>query len=117
MKPDLSPIIKIANPGALNGKRNIDRAMDYHLSRPDVEHPLLSIECKYRAKISGFLKDGIRQAMKYDPDKIPVLVLKERNMRGELVVIRLSDFQDLFGNVKQTNDGYNAVTASLQDKE
>lgn len=79
----------------LNGKRNIDRSMDYHLSRPDVEHPLLSIECKYRAKISSFLKDGIAQARKYDRKKIPVLILKEKNMRGELVVIRLSDFQDL----------------------
>lgn len=84
----------------LNGKRNIDRGMDYHLSRPDVEHPLLSIECKYRRKISCFLKDGIAQARKYDPSKIPCLILKERNMRGELVVIRLADFQDLFGDIK-----------------
>lgn len=84
----------------LNGKRNIERGMNYHLSRPDVEHPLLSIECKYRAKISGFLKDGIRQAERYDPEKIPVLILKEKGMKGELVVIRLSDFQDLFGDIK-----------------
>lgn len=84
----------------LCGRRNIERGMDYHLSRPDVEHPLLSIECKYRRKISCFLKDGIAQARKYAPEKIPVLVLKERNMRGELVVIRLADFQDLFGDIK-----------------
>jgi len=74
--------------------------MDFSLSIPDVEHPLLSIECKYRKKISGFLKDGLKQAESYYPDKIPVLVLKEKNMRGELVVIRLSDFQDLFGEIK-----------------
>lgn len=86
--------------GALNGRRNIDRAGDYHLSRPDVEHPLLSCECKYRRKLSKFLVDGIRQAEGYHPEKIPVLILKERNMRGELVVIRLSDFQDLFGEIK-----------------
>lgn len=79
----------------LKGKRNIDRGMDYHLSRPDVEHPLLSIECKYRAKISGFLKDGLKQAQRYAPEKIPVLILKEKNMRGELAVIRLADFQGL----------------------
>ena len=65
----------------LNGKRN-SRGMDFSLSIPDVEHPLLSIECKYRKKISGFLKDGIKQAQKYYPDKIPALVLKEKNMRG-----------------------------------
>ena len=80
----------------LGGKRN-SRGMDFSLSIGDVEHPLFSIECKYRAKISGFLKDGIKQAMKYHPDKIPVLVLKEKNMRGELVVMRLQDFQSLFG--------------------
>lgn len=85
----------------LNGKRNIDRGMDYHLSRPDVEHPLLSIECKYRAKISGFLKDGIKQAQGYYPEKIPVLILKEKNMRGELVVLQLADFQSLIaGDIK-----------------
>lgn len=78
----------------LDGKRNIRE--DFSLSISDVEHPLLSIECKYRKKISGFLKDGLRQAEKYHPEKIPVLILKEKNMRGELVILRLTDFQSLF---------------------
>lgn len=81
---------------ALGGKR-ISRGMDFSLSAPDVEHPLLSIECKYRQKISGFLKDGLKQAEQYYPEKIPVLVLKEKYMRGELVVIRLSDFKKILG--------------------
>ena len=84
---------------ALSGKRN-SRGKDFSQSISDVEHPLLSIECKYRAKISGFLKDGIRQAEKYHPDKIPVLILKEKHMKGELVIIRLSDFQGLFREIK-----------------
>ena len=84
---------------ALGGKR-LSRGVDFSQSMPDVEHPRLSIECKYRAKISGFLKDGLRQAEGYYPDKIPVLVLKEKHMRGELVIIRLQDFQDLFGEIK-----------------
>ena len=84
---------------SMNGRRN-SRGNDFNLSIPDVEHPLLSIECKYRAKISGFLKDGIRQAEKYRPEKIPALILKEKNIRGELVVIRLSDFQNLFEQIK-----------------
>lgn len=82
----------------LGGKR-LSRGMDFSKSLPDVEHPLLSIECKYRAKISSFLKDGIKQAMKYNPDKIPCLVLKEKGMKGGLILLRLSDFQDLFGEV------------------
>lgn len=84
---------------ALNGKRN-SRGNDFSQFMPDVSHPLLSIECKYRKKISGFLKDGLQQAEGYHPDKIPVLILKEKGMHGELVVTRLSDFQDLFGEMK-----------------
>ncbi|MBI5096176.1 MAG: hypothetical protein HZB32_00740 [Nitrospirae bacterium] len=84
----------------LTGKRN-SRGNDFGQSMPDVEHPLLSIECKYRAKISGFLKDGIRQAEGYHPDRIPVLILKEKHMKGELVIIRLSDFQNLYEQIKR----------------
>lgn len=81
----------------LGGKRT-SRGMDFSKSLPDIEHPLLSIECKYRQRISGFLKGGIRQAERYDPLKIPVFVLKERGMKGGFIFLRLSDFQDLFGN-------------------
>lgn len=82
----------------LNGKRN-SRGENFNQSMSDVSHLLLSIECKYRKKISGFLKEGLRQAEGYHPDKIPVLILKEKGMHGELVVLRLSDFQDLFGEI------------------
>ncbi|MDA8084013.1 MAG: hypothetical protein M0024_10190 [Nitrospiraceae bacterium] len=82
----------------LGGTRN-SRGMDFSLSIGDVEHPRLSIECKYRNKISGFLKDGIKQAERYYPEKIPVLVLKEKHMRGELAILKLSDFQKLFGAI------------------
>lgn len=91
----------------LNGRRNIDRGMDYHLSRPDIEHPLLSVECKYRKKISGFLKDGLKQAEKYYPEKIPALVIKEKSMQGELIILRLSDFKNLFGAIKGIDKGLN----------
>lgn len=88
---------------ALGGKR-ISRGMDFSKSLPDVEHPLLSVECKYRKRISSFLKDGIRQAMKYAPEKIPALVLKEKHMKGGFILLRLSDFQDLFGNLTKKGD-------------
>ena len=78
----------------LEGKRN-SRGMDFSLSIPEVEHPKLSIECKYRKKISGFLKDGLKQAERYYPEKIPVLVLKEKSMRGELAILKLSDLKAL----------------------
>jgi hypothetical protein len=89
-----SRIMEITATKALNDKRN-STGMDFSLSITDVEHPTLSNECNYRAKISQFLKDGLKQAERCQPEKIPVLILKERNMRGKLVVIRPKDFQDL----------------------
>ncbi|HDY66224.1 MAG TPA: hypothetical protein ENH85_00380 [Candidatus Scalindua sp.] len=83
----------------LGGKRVL-RGANFSQSLPDVEHPLLSIECKYRKRISQFLKDGIKQAEEYYPDKIPALVLKERHQRGAFILLKLSDFEDLFGEVK-----------------
>jgi hypothetical protein len=82
----------------LGGKRVI--RTDFSQSLPDVEHPLLSIECKYRAKLSRFLIDGLEQAQKYDPKKIPVLVLKEKGMRGAFAILRLEDFANLINLTK-----------------
>ncbi len=65
----------------------------------DLAHNRLSTECMCRKNISGFLEAGLKQAEKYDPEKIPVLVLKEKNMSGELAVLRLSHFQQLFGDM------------------
>jgi hypothetical protein len=83
---------------ALGGKRVI--RTDFSQSLPDIEHPLLSIECKYRKKISSFLKDGLEQAKRYDPRKIPVLVVKEKGMKGAIVVLRLEDFANLINKMK-----------------
>jgi len=49
---------------------------------------------KYCEKIPKWLTNGISQAEKYDKEKkkIPVLITKERYMRGELVFIKLNDF-------------------------
>lgn len=91
----------------LNGKRNPIRTMDYHLSRPELEHPLPSVECECWAKISDFLRDGVKQTRGYYPEKISVLALKEKHMKGELVILKLFDFQKL---VRQASGGYNAVT-------
>jgi len=87
---------------ALGGKR-VSRGANFGESMPDVEHESLSIECKYRKKISSFLKDGLTQAQKYDPRKIPVLCLKQRGMRGALVVMKIEDFKKIL----ETKGGQN----------
>lgn len=74
----------------LGGERN-KRGADFSQSLPDVDQDMFTIECKYRKKLSGFLIDGLKQAKGYDKEKIPLLVLKQKNMRGELVVMRLDD--------------------------
>ena len=85
----------------LGGQRN-SRGGDFSQSMADVEHPLLSIEAKYRAKLPRLLVDGMAQAAGYDKAKIPVLVVKERYQRGALVVLRLKDFEDLFGDIRES---------------
>jgi hypothetical protein len=82
----------------LGGKRVI--RTNFGESKPDVQHPLLSVECKYRAKLSRFLINGLKQAEKYDPKKIPVLVVKEKGMRGAIAILRLEDFANLINEMK-----------------
>lgn len=84
---------------ALGGKRN-QRGADFSQSMPDVEHPLFSVEVKYRKALPRLLRLGLAQAVEYDPTKPPVLVIKERYQKGALVVMKLTDFVDLVGPLK-----------------
>jgi len=81
---------------ALGGKRN-SRGADFGKSMPDVEHPLFSVECKYRKQLPRLLRLGLEQAASYDHTRPPLLVVKERGMHGAFVVMKLADFTDLFG--------------------
>jgi hypothetical protein len=81
---------------ALGGKRN-SRGGDFSQSKSDVEHSLFSVECKYRAKLPYLLREGLSQAGRYDENKVPILVVKQKNSRGALVVLKMKDFTNLFG--------------------
>jgi hypothetical protein len=88
----------------LNGKR-VSRGANFGESLPDVQHESLSIECKYRAKLSRFLIDGLKQAERYsDGKRTPVLVIKEKNMRGAIAILRLEDFANLITKGKETKN-------------
>ena len=67
---------------------------------PDVEHPLLSVECKSRKTLPRLLRLGLEQAARYDGMKPPLLIVKERYQKGALVVMKLADFVDLVGPLK-----------------
>lgn len=76
---------------AMGGKRVL-RGADFSRSAPDVEMEGFSVECKYRKNLPKLLLEGLAQAQKYAPEKIPLLVVKQRYQRGALVVLRLDDF-------------------------
>ena len=70
-------------------------------SAPDVAHEWLSIEVKHRKEMPAWLMDAMAQARaSIRGNQLPVVVLHEngRHHKGDLVVIRLEDFVDWFGN-------------------
>ena len=89
---------------ALDGSRN-SCGGDFGQSAPEVEHPLFSVECKYRKTLPRWLRLGLEQATRYDTTKRPLLVIKEKGMRGALVVMKLSDFVALMGSPATTEEG------------
>jgi hypothetical protein len=84
---------------ALGGQRHI--RFDRTESACDVDHDLLSVECKYRKRLPTLVKAAMAQAERYsDGAKIPAAVLFERGQRGGFVVLRLADFAELFGEFR-----------------
>jgi len=86
---------------ALGGQRTpLSGSLSRHTSG-DVIHPIFYIECKYRADIRGFnalrvFKEEVEPKAKAE-GKIPLLVVKEKGKKGELVVLRFEDFVKLVG--------------------
>jgi len=59
----------------------------------DVQHPTFGIECKYRTKLSQYLKDWYEQAKEGSkPHQTPVVAIGEKNSSR---VYALLDFDDL----------------------
>jgi len=85
----------------LGGER-LSRGNNFSESMLDVEHPWLAIDAKWRSSLATakWFKKLIKDNEKiYGKErKVPILVIKEKNMRGELVVITLDDF------IKVVND-------------
>lgn len=79
----------------LNGKRT------GVLGGEDVSHPLLSIEVKSRKNFSG--ERFMAQAKRHSNGKIPAVIIHILNKHHghDLVMLELTDFEDLFGKVKR----------------
>lgn len=67
-------------------------------------HPLFSIESKYRKTLPKVLTEGLAQAKAYDHTKTPLLVTKQRGMRGAIVSMWLKDFVDYLGEIDAPSD-------------
>lgn len=68
-------------------------------NKEDVTHPRMVIECKVRASLA--IKKWWEQAKKHctgeNKDKVPVLITKEKGMRGEFIIMKLDDYLSLHG--------------------
>ena len=73
----------------------------------DVEHPYLGIECKYREKLSQYIKDWYQQAEDGSKDgQVPVVAIGEKNSSR---IFALLDFDDLVMLLVHAVDGEEAI--------
>lgn len=77
------------------GGKRISRGSDFSVRSGDIDHPTLSIECKYRKNIPKLIVEALKQAKGYSPDKIPVAAIKQRQMEGFVVCLWIDDFLKL----------------------
>ena len=70
-----------------------------------MSHGTLSIEVKDRKALPKWISEAMEQAIASQRgSQIPIVVLHEKGMRANdnLVMIRLGDWVDLFGNLRTT---------------
>jgi hypothetical protein len=79
----------------LGGTRLV-RGENFSESMLDIEHEWLACDAKYRtelATVTWYEKlVGDNKKLYPGENKIPVLIIKKKGMRGELIVISLDDF-------------------------
>jgi len=68
----------------------------------DVLTGWLSVEVKHRRRLPQWLKDALAQARTGAGERLAIVVLHESGQRhaDDLVLVRLADFEDWFGEVK-----------------
>jgi len=74
---------------------------------PDVTTSWASVECKTRKVLPGWLQDAMAQAVRNArPETLPLVVLHEVGQRhdDDLVVVRLADFVQWFGEVTERDE-------------
>jgi len=88
--------------GILGGKR-VPVSGRARGDAPDIRHPWLSIEVKSRKTLPAWIKDAVSQARAAATEhQLPVAILHQEGGRHglDLVVMRLKDFRDWFGEIE-----------------
>lgn len=79
-----------------------ERVLEKGRGVPDFETDFVIGEVKSRKALPKWLTEAVAQARRYAQpfdDKLPVLCLKAKGMRGFLVVIHSDDFTDWYGEL------------------
>jgi hypothetical protein len=85
--------------------------------RADVRSRWLCVEVKHRGVLPSWLKDAVAQALSYaGPAQLALAVLHEAGSRhrNDLVVLRLSDFEQWFGALELPDLEPAEVQAALE---
>ena len=92
----------------LNGERIPCSGVSGIRLKGDVLHDRFFVECKFRERLFVYsvFQKAKEQASKIKklPPLIPLLVLKQKYKKGELVVLDLNDFQRLIGLEKKEDE-------------
>jgi hypothetical protein len=84
---------------ALGGTRNITNKGQ---AAADVTHKLFCVECKTKKNVPAWLLGAMTQARRVaQPEQLPIVVIHPHGApyRDDLVVLRMSDFRDWFGEL------------------
>ena len=85
----------------LGGQRNpLSGGASGH-TRGDVIHDTLYVECKLRKRMAVWSLFREVEVLAKRESKTPIVILKEKGKKGELVVLRLTDFVELIGEKKK----------------
>jgi len=67
---------------------------------PDVAHPWLAVEVKYRRRLPEWLKRALAQVRRCAKGRLPMVVLREKGSPRGWVLLSLDDFCEWFGEAK-----------------
>lgn len=79
----------------LGGHRNPLSGGASRHTRGDVIHPTLYVECKLRKRMATWSLFRDTEVLAKLEGKTPIVILKEKGKKGELAVLRLTDFVEL----------------------